>query len=479
MRVSEYRGLTALALAERVRSGAADPVAVTEAALAAIAEANPGLNAVVLTDAEGALRQAAAVDRTAPLAGVPVLIKDNNQYVSGWPTTYSCRFYEGAEPMPDSAFVRRLRSAGAVLVGKTNTPEFAEDWTTEPTLRGPTRNPWDLDRSPGGSSGGSAAAVAGGMAPAAHGNDNGGSIRVPAAVCGLFGLKPSRGLVPIGPYFGELAAGLNSEHMLTRDARDSAAFLDVLADPEPGARYQVRRAVPSYLAALEEALPRLRVGVAREGPGGAAIHPDIADAVARAERALKDAGHETEAIAFPDDSRAMAEAERVCYVEIAMLVRQRERELGRPPRPDEIEALTAHALAQAAGIDAVEYLDGLQRMHRETVRILAEIERFDLLLTPTTGEPAPLLGHFDSRTADFDYTDWSGKSAGFAPFTGLFNVTGQPAASVPAGLTAEGLPIGVQLVGRPGRDDTVLQAGLLLERALGPLPAAPFLRRGE
>jgi amidase len=309
------------------------------------------------------------------------------------------------------------------------------------------------------------------MVPAAHGNDNGGSIRVPAAVCGLFGLKPSRGLVPIGPFFGELAAGLNSEHVLTRDVSDSAAFLDALAGPEPGGRYQVRRSVPSYLAFLDQPLPPLRIGVVREGPQGSAIHPEIARAVARVESILKDAGHVTEPIAFPDDSAVMAEAEKVWFAEIAMLVSLRQKELGRPPSRDEVEALTAHAVKASAGVGAVEYMETLLRLHHGAARILDELAPYDLLVTPTTGELAPPIGAFDSRTEAFDYGTWTQRSARFAPFTALFNATGQPAASVPAGLSAEGLPIGAQLVGRPGRDETVLAASLLIERALGPPPS--------
>lgn len=463
MRIDEYKRLDAVEIASLVRSRQIDPIEVTEAALTVVQETNPVLNAVVLLDPERARKEAARVDRTAPLAGVPFLVKDNNQFVANWPTTYSSRFYEGVAPQPDSEFIARLRRAGAVLIGKTNTPEFAADWTTEPTFRGPTRNPWNTQHSAGGSSGGAAAAVASGMVPAAHGNDNGGSIRVPAAVCGLFGLKPTRGLVPIGPWFGELAAGLNSEHVLTRTVRDSAAFLDVLAGPEPGGRYQVRKVVDSYVDELAKALPPLRIGLADRAPGGAKIDPEIEAAVRNVAQLLEGAGHNVGAIRLEDDAELMAEAEKVWFTEIAMLVRARERELGRKPGLGEIEAMTAYAVRLAADLDAVDYLDALQRVHHGACRFLSSTDRFDLLVTPTTGRFPPLIGELDSRTDAFDYAVWSRKSADFAPFTALFNVTGQPAASVPAGVSSQGLPIGVQLIGRPGRDDIVLRVASLIE----------------
>src|SRR5262249_37738879 len=280
MTPEEYASLDATALAAQVHDRKRMPQDIVAAALEAIPAHNPKLNAVVLLDKERAMKQAAAVDTDAPLAGVPCLIKDNNIFVEGWPTTFSCRFFEGSPSRPDSELIRRLRKAGLVFLGKPNTPEFAADWTTEPTLRGATRNPWNLDRSPGGSSGGSAAAVASRMVPVAHGNDNAGSIRVPAAVCGIFGLKPSRGLVPIGPSFPQLAAGHNSEHVLTRSVRDSAALLDLTSGPEPGGRYRVTTEEPSFGAILEEPLRHLTIGLVTEAPGGIAVDPEIAAALA-------------------------------------------------------------------------------------------------------------------------------------------------------------------------------------------------------
>ncbi len=471
MDIETYRQLDAVGIAQCVRRGEASASDIVECALAVIAAANPQLNAVVLVDPDRARSAAAAVDPSCPLAGVPVLIKDNNLFVDGWPTTFSCTLYEGSSPCPDSTFVGRLRRAGAVLVGKTNTPEFASDWTTEPTLRGPTRNPWNLERSAGGSSGGSAAAVASGMVPAAHGNDNAGSIRVPAAVCGLFGLKPTRGLVPIGPTFPELAAGLDSEHMLTRSVRDSAAFLDCLADPEPGGQYRVERSVPSYLAALDQPLTGLRIGYVTTRPDGSSVDPEIASALERVAGHLREMGHSLVPMALPHDPQMGLEAEKIGFAEIALLVRQRARELGRDARSDEIEAITALAIERVRGLDAVAYLEARHKLHRIGAALAKQMEAFDAILTPTTGETAPLIGELDTRTAHFDYDRWCAQGVRFAPFTDLFNVTGQPAASVPAGLSRAGLPIGVQIAAAPGRDELVLQLCARIETALA-LPLA-------
>ena len=473
MTPDEYANLDATALAALVHDRKKMPQDIVAAALDAVAALDPKLNAVVLLDRESALKQAAAVDRDAPLAGVPCLIKDNNVFVEGWPTTFSCRFFEGAPSRPDSELVLRLRKAGLVILGKSNTPEFAADWTTEPTLRGATHNPWNLDRSPGGSSGGAAAAVASRMVPVAHGNDNAGSIRVPPAVCGIYCLKPSRGLVPIGPYFPELAAGHNCEHALTRSVRDSAALLDLTGGPEPGGRYRVAAVVPSFGAILEEPVRHLTIGLVTKAPAGVEVDPEIAAAVAEAGRLFERAGHKVVDADFPNEPTLSREAEKIWHGEIALLMARRARELGRPARPDEMEALTADALKRSEKLSAVDYLEARQSLHEISVKVIERLSAYDLLLTPTTAALAPRIGAFDTRTSKFDYDDNARLSAAFAPFTEMFSVTGQPAASIPIGLSKSRLPIGGQLVGQPGRDDIVLRAAFFLEKAgphIGPPP---------
>jgi amidase len=292
MKLREYAALDAVALAALVRSGEVSASEVTEAAIAAIEALNPTLNAAVLEDFERARAAAATMARDLPLAGVPFLVKDIGVHVHGWRTRMASRYFADAPSRPDSEIVKRWRAAGVVFLGKSNTPEFAAEFTTEPALFGVTRNPWNVGLTVGGSSGGAAAAVASGMVPVASGSDVGGSIRVPAACCGLFGLKPSRGLNPVGPHTAEGGAGLNCEHVLTRTTRDCAAFLDATAGPEPGAPYRVRRSVPSYLAALSQPGARLRIGCIAEPVGGAAVEGEIQRALAQAVTLLEELGQD-------------------------------------------------------------------------------------------------------------------------------------------------------------------------------------------
>ncbi len=266
MDIPHYMALDAVALAGLVRSGELSAVEIAEAAIEAIERLNPAINAVTLIDAERALTAASCCDPHIALAGVPFLVKDTGVHVREWPTTHSSLYFKDAAPRPDSEIVTRWRAAGLTLLGKTNTPEYANDFVTEPVVHGPTLNPWDPSRTAGGSSGGAAAAVASGMVPIAHGSDIGGSIRVPAACCGVFGMKPSRGLNPVGPYRDQVGAGLFCENVVSRTVRDSAAMLDITAGPEPGAPYPVSKPVRSYLEWLSTPDERLRIACLAHRP---------------------------------------------------------------------------------------------------------------------------------------------------------------------------------------------------------------------
>jgi len=334
-----------------VRRRALHPTEITEAAIAAIEALNPTLNALVLEDFERARARSRSLDPDAPLAGVPFLIKDVDVHTEEWPTTNSSRFFADAKPRADSEMVRRWRRAGTVFLGKTNTPEFADDFVTEPEFRGVTRNPWDLGRTVGGSSGGAAAAVACGMVPVAHGSDVGGSIRVPSACCGLFGLKPSRGLNPAGPHTSELGGNLNCEHVLSRSVRDSAAFLDATAGPELGAPYRVLRPVSSYLAALAEPLRPLSVVVIDRRLDGTRVEPEIEARLADAAALLEALGHSVVPGQFPEAAARAAAGHgwsALWLMDIAYAIEERAAELGRPPGLGEIEAFPRHALATTA-----------------------------------------------------------------------------------------------------------------------------------
>src|ERR1700736_2333048 len=300
MRPEEYIAFDAVGLATLARRGEVTPLELTEAAIERIEALNPRLNAVVERGYDRARAAAGAMDLGAPLAGVPFLAKDINIEVAGLHLTSSCRWLEGLPPADEDApLAARWRSAGLSILGRTNTPEFATEFVCEPTWRGSTQNPWDLGRTPGGSSGGAAAAVASGMVPIAHGTDSGGSIRVPAAACGLVGLKPSRGWVPVGPHLDELAGGLDCEHVLTRSVRDSGLMLDLTAGSEPTSRMPLTLPAAGFAAAVSAAVPALRIGMTLEAPGGMRPNQEIGAAVERAGELLARAGHQVKEFVFP------------------------------------------------------------------------------------------------------------------------------------------------------------------------------------
>ncbi len=482
MRIEEYAAMDAVAIAAAVQSGQVSALEVTDAAIAAIEMLNPRLNALVLTDFERARDDARRVRRNLPLAGVPLLIKDADIQVERWPTTFSSRFFADAKPLPDSEIVSRWRRAGIVFLGKTNTPEFADDFVTEPVLRGATLNPWDARVTVGGSSGGAAAAVASGMVPVAHGSDVGGSIRVPAACCGLFGLKPSRGLNPLGPYHGEMGGGLNCEHVLTRSVRDSAAFLDATAGAEPGAPYRVSRPVHSYLEALERPSAPLRIACLERRIDGSAVAPEVGAKLARAAALLAEQGHEVVAARFPAAVATAAAGEgwsALWLIDIAMTIRDRARELGREPGAADIEQLPRYVLGRIGRMSALEYLEVRRAAHRVSLAMAQEFDGFDLIMTPATATLPPVRGLIDSNSPDFDFERWAAVSYGFAPFSEVFNVTGQPAASLPMFESDSGMPIGIQLVGRQDQDHVLLRLAADLEWSTGWASRHPPLWAGQ
>lgn len=463
MTFEEYSDCDGIELARLIQAGTLSQADVSAAAIAAIERLNPALNAVVMTDFAAAT---AAACSSAPtnLAGVPFLLKDGNLQSERLPTTYASRFFRGAAPKPDSTLVRRWRSAGLVILGKSNAPEFAGDFVTEPAAWGPTFNPWDPGITVGGSSGGAAAAVASGMVPIAHGSDLGGSIRIPASCCGVFGLKPTAGLNPVGPYWHEIASGLNSDHVLTRTVRDSAASLDITAGPDESSRHPTARAVPSYLRALDEPLPSLRIGVATVDPIGRCAADRQCRAVEDAARMLRDAGHQLTGYAFPKEAAAGDWFDLLWMVDVGALVRARSAELGRAPRDDELEPLSLYAVQRSARMSADEYMEARAAMNRAAVAMARSMAEFDLVLTPTLAEDPLPVGSMSAAPDAFDYAAWATKGYGFAPFSTPFNLSGQPAASCPTHVFS-GVPVGVQLAGRRGCDHVVLAACRQLESA--------------
>ena len=461
----EYRARDALGLARLVRSGEVTAGEVLEAAIVEMERLDPALNAIVMRNHEKARNDADAVDRMAPLAGVPFPAKDINVHVAGFPTTYACRFFADAPAeTADGLLVSRWRAAGLVVPARTNTPEFATDFGCEPELYGSTRNPWDLTRSPGGSSGGAAAAVASGMVPMAHASDSGGSIRVPAACCGVFGFKPSSGLVATGSAFGPLVGGLNCDHALSWTVRDSAALLDATAGPEVGAPFPYARPAGSFLAALDRPVGALRIGVAPEAPTGEAPASEIAGKLDATAHLLADLGHEVRRWTWPAMDRSGNPASVFWMSELAAAIAERVATLGRAPRERELGPLVAWSVAEAGRIDSVRVAQARRALRDVQVRMARAFDEIDVLLTPATGEPPPKTGAF-TQWVEKGIEVWAERAYRFAPYTEIFNVTGQPAMSVPLHQGEDGLPIGMQLAGKVGEDTRLLRLARQLEEA--------------
>lgn len=447
-------------LAQLVRDGELTPDELLDAVVARIEQRNPVVNALIATRIDEARAEIAAGLPDGPLRGVPFGVKDIFCDVAGLPTTRGCSLFANAVAQRDGVLATRYRRAGLVLVGKTNTPELARSASTEPLLHGPTRNPWKLSHSAGGSSGGSAAAVAAGIVPAAHGNDSGGSIRIPAACCGLFGLKPSRGRVPEDNGSGVLSDPLEATHALTRSVRDSAALLDAVAGnpfaPLPGPVHG------SFLAGLVEPLPPLRIGVSSTDADGAGAHPAAVGAVERMADVLSGLGHEVSTGAPQWDSVTATLATATVFVSTAWAdVQDRLAALGRELRDDDVEPFTHALLQHGQSLTAAELLRALDDIELLGRQIAPFFDDHDIWLTPTLRVPVPRLGVLDTT----DLAAMMVHGAEMISFTVIGNATGLPAASVPAGFDECGLPVGVQLMGRMGSEDTLLRLARQIEQA--------------
>ena len=456
--------LDAVAQADLVRRGEVSAVELVEGAIERIERLNPVLNAVVTPMFDAAL-DAARARPTGPLAGVPFLVKDLAVEVSGVRFSEGSRFLASNVSTFDSELVCRLRRAGLVLLGKTNTPEFGMAPACEPLLFGPTRNPWDLDRSTSGSSGGSAAAVAAGLVPAAHANDIGGSIRYPASACGLFGLKPTRARNPFGPQYGDVVSGWAVEHAVTRSVRDSAAILDATAGPDVGDPYPAPPVARPFSAEVGADPGRLRIGFTARTPDGADGHPDCVAALDDAVALCAGLGHDVIECNLPGLTHAVGSAIGTVFnAATAWIVGYWIRVVGRSPDPDELEPLTAAFWEAGQQVSAADYLlavEELQRFSRVVARFLADI---DVWLTPTLSMPPLRLGEMVS-TPD-DPMRSLRTSAPTVAYAGVVaNLSGNPAMSVPLWWNGDGLPIGVHFLGRFGDEATLFRLAAQLEEA--------------
>lgn len=460
--IAEYDRLDGLAIADLVRKKHVSAAEVLETAIARLEERNPALNAVVATLSDEARQAVAAGLPDGPFSGVPYVFKELVVSVAGAATTFASRLYADNRPTVESEMVLRCRRAGMSVIGKSNSSEYGLQPVTEPHLFGPTRNPWSLDHSPGGSSGGSAAAVAAGIVPLGHATDGGGSIRIPASCCGLFGMKPTRARITAGPEGGEGLAGLASQHAVTRSVRDSAALLDATAGPSPGDPYFPPPPPRPYLEEVSRDPRRQRIAFSLAAPNGVGIHPDCREAVRQMARLCEDLGHEVEEASPDFDVEAVERGFSAAFQANTMA------NIGRAtggvlPAEGMIEPLTRAIAEKGLAMPAPDYIRALQSLQRETRRIAGFFESYDLWLTPTLATPPPRLGVFDSNITDVNL--WMQRLMGFIPFTYLFNVTGQPAISVPSGENNEGLPIGCHFAARYGEDGLLFALAGQIERA--------------
>ena len=460
---TELAALDATAQAALVRSGELTARDLVEAAIQRIDEVNPQLNAVVTPMYERALARLDTV--TGPLAGVPYLLKDLIVEVAGTRFTEGSAFLADNVSTVDSVLVTRLERAGLVIVGKTNTPEFGMVPTAEPDLHGATRNPWDVTRSTSGSSGGSAAAVAARLVPAAHANDLGGSIRYPAAACGVFGLKPSRGRVTAAPIYGELIAGWGIEHAITRSVRDSAALLDAVCGPELGDPYSAPAPARPFAREVGAPVGRLRIAYSARTASGTPAHPDCSTALEEALRLLETLGHELVEADLPAIGPEEGESIGIVYhAATAWIVDYWARRIGRQPADGELEPLTRAFWDAGRAVSAASYLHAVEVLQRYGRTVAQFLAPYDGWLTPTLSTPPARLGEITStREAPLRALERGGRTVDYPHV--VANITGNPAMSLPLCWNAAGLPIGVHVLGRYGDEATLFRLAAQLEEA--------------
>jgi len=459
--------LPALEQARLVREGEVTARELVEASLDAIEALNGELNAFVLLTAEQALEAADQVKPgdSRPFAGVPIAIKDLVALTAGVRTSFGMTASGDFVPKEDTHTYRRLREAGLIMVGKTNTPEMGILPVSEPERFGPTRNPWDPARTAGGSSGGSAAAVASGMTAIGYANDGGGSIRIPASCCGLVGLKPSRGRISVGPTWTELVAGFAIEGVVTRTVADTAAALDVMAGPEAGDPYWAPPPPAPFSASVGRDPGKLRIAYTVESPNGMPVHEHCVAATREAAELLESLGHEV--FEYHHDWDGEGYAENFVKVWLAVTgdeIRDYEELFGHPVDRDRLEPLTRQMLETAEAVTATDYLQSLGWLRKLAREIVAEWDDFDVMLSPTLAQPPIPIGALQPAEGE-PPIQMLLNSAGFVPFTPTWNVTGQPAVSVPLVQSPDGLPIGVQLVGPPAGEEPLIALASQLEEA--------------
>ena len=464
MSFEEYASYDGLGLAELVRYGEVTPVELVEEAAARIGRHNPTLNAIFHDARDEAAAVAAGGLPDGPFRGVPFLIKDLGSQVKGWPRTSGSRFVQHEVDDADDRLVTRYRKSGAVLMGKTNTPEFGITGTTESALLGPCRNPWNPDHISGGSSGGSAAATAAGIVPLAHASDGLGSIRIPAACCGLFGMKVTRERNPSGPHDGNRVLGFSVDHVVSRTVRDSAAMLDWTGYAEPASPYAAPMKNDSYLNDVQTDPGALRIAFSTETPSGRPIDPEVEAVTHATATLLTELGHRVEERGLGVDYRALYRAQGVCSAaNAAANYRELVERVGREAEEDELEPLTWAGIRVGQKLTGEQVMVALRQLRELNRSAMTIFEDVDVFLSPVMGTPAPPVGYIDP--VNLEPREVSKRQAKVFPFTPPFNFTGQPAMSVPLAQSGENLPIGMQFAGRYGDEATLFRLAAQLEHA--------------
>lgn len=464
--LDEYANQDALGLADLVKRGEIEPAELVESALQAIELVNPDVNAVVTRmddHARESTTRQGLLEST--FGGTPCVLKDEMQFIQGVPTRNGTRLCDGLpSPAHETELMRRYRKAGVVVVGKANLPEFGSSVTCEPTAGGITRNPWDLSRTAGGSSGGSAAAVATGIVPFAYGNDGAGSLRIPASCTGTFGFKPSRARVPTGPAVGEIWNGLVIEHAITRSVRDSAGLLDATDGPDLGAPYHPPTKARPFLDEVGTPPGRLRIGFSTASPHGSPVASTCVDACADAAGLLASLGHHVEEAAPRFDGEALVTS--ICdllAVHLAHAIDHLAAERGHPAGPEDVEPCNLALAERGRSMSAGHLLQVLEELSAITRSAAPYWAQYDALLTPTLGQPPVAHGLITPGLADPDL--YLERWFTFAPFTAIANVTGQPSMNLPLFWDDSDMPIGVTLTGGVGSEAMLFRLASQLEKA--------------
>jgi Asp-tRNA(Asn)/Glu-tRNA(Gln) amidotransferase A subunit family amidase len=463
--MNDYESYDGLGLAALVKKRAVSASELLEAAIARCEQRNPALNAVVIPMFEQARAAAKADVPRGPFEGVPFLLKDLHLNVPGVRTTNGSSLYANNTPATESELIARYRRAGLVVFGKSASPEFGLTCTTESRLFGQTRNPWNAEHTSGGSSGGASAAVAAGLVPLANASDGGGSIRIPASCCGLFGMKPTRARTPLGPDSGEGWSGMSCVHAVTRSVRDSAALLDATAGPDLGAPYAAQPPLRPWLAEVGAHPGRLRIALDTDTWNEAATHPDCRAAAEDAAKLCESLGHHVERARFSPSSteELRKSALTVIAANIRWAIEEGARKQGRAPQQDDVEPGTWLIGSLAKGLDSVAYAGAIKVLHRTGRELARFLSKFDALLSPTMGTPPPKLGVLSLSAPDLQQQTRVLMEA--TGYTQLANTAGTPAMSVPLYWNAAGLPIGVQFIGRHDDEATLFRLAAQLEQA--------------